>query len=860
MSDFTNLLQACSMADQQAEQTMREFEQRDFPKYITSLATEVATEGRPVPVRQLAGLLIKNALFAKEETRQKENVQRWQTLDGQVRDAVKQPLIQAIRSAEAQASRTAAQAAAEIAAIEIPYNEWPNFLPSLLENIQSPQSTDAIRITSLDCLGYTCERVAILDGPEISEQTTDSILNAIVDGIQARRPDKVRLAATNALKNSLIFAHKNMDKKAERDAIMSNICEATRCQDYMVRTAAYECIVQIAVSYYDKLQDYMTTLYELTVDTIRKDREEVAKAAIEFWSSLCEVEQDLLDEEADQTERGLPIQRPCMRYVNAALVHLAPILLETLTKQEEDVDEDTYNLHMAGFICLTCISQTVEDAAVGVIMPFVQQNIQNENWRLRDAAMMAFVSLLDGPKDETIGPSVSQSVPVLLNLLNDQHVMVRDTAAHCISRICLFHIRYIPTDIFPTLLQALVSKCGEGSPKVASQACSALYNLASAFTEEASEKQQSNALSPHMQNLLETLFRVCDRPDADEANLRVTAMEAISVLISNSANDVLPIMAQLLPAFIQRFEATFSMSDFDAGDKLKKEQTQGLLCAVFQALYRKLDKATVAPHTDTVMQQLLRVLQVKNANCHEECFTAISAISDLMEADFAKYMSALQPFLIQGLRNFQAYQLGIVVVCTVGDICRNLEGLIQPYCDDIMGALVDCLKDSSIHRSVKPPVLSCFGEIAMAIGGAYQPYMQLSMMLLMQASSTRVPDDDDDLIEYFNQLRESILEAYVGIVQGLRDGNVLNQFMQYVPNVLQFIDHIANDPNRDDFVLSKAIGLVGDLAQVMGPQIRDQINKPFVAKLLADGAATGDQSIVETSNWASSVVSQAVQG
>ena len=120
----------------------------------------------------------------------------------------------------------------------------------------------------------------------------------------------------------------------------------------------------------------------------------------------------------------------------------------------------------------------------------------------------------------------------------------------------------------------------------------------------------------------------------EQNDLRVAAMEAISVLISNSADDVLPMLAQLLPAFIQRFEATFAMQDFDAGDQLKKEQTQGLLCAVFQALYRKLDKPTVAPHTDTVMQQLLRVLQAKNANCHEECFSAISAVSDVLEADF----------------------------------------------------------------------------------------------------------------------------------------------------------------------------------------------------------------------------------
>ena len=223
-------------------------------------------------------------------------------------------------------------------------------------------------------------------------------------------------------------------------------------------------------------------------------------------------------------------------------------------------------------------------------------------------------------------------------------------------------------------------------------------------------------------------------------------------------------------------------------------------------------------------------------------------------------MSALQPFLIAGLRNFQAYQVCIVAVGTVGDISRNIEAQIQPYCDEVMNALIDSLKDSTVHRSVKPPVLSCFGDIAMAIGAAYEPYLQFSAMLLMQASSTKPPEDDEDLIEYFNLLRESILEAYVGIVQGLRDGNLLHQFYQYIPSVLQFSQELSVDPNRDEFVLSKAVGLVGDLAQALGPQIKDQMNQQFIAKLLNDAMGSGDKALVETATWASSVVTQAVQG
>ena len=147
----------------------------------------------------------------------------------------------------------------------------------------------------------------------------------------------------------------------------------------------------------------------------------------------------------------------------------------------------------------------------------------------------------------------------------------------------------------------------------------------------------------------------------------------------------------------------------------------------------------------------------------------------------------------------------------------------------------------------------------MAIGAAYEPYLQYSALLLMQAASTKVPEDDEDLIEYFNLLRESILEAYIGIIQGLRDGHILHCFLSYVPNVLQFLQDLANDPNRDDLVLGKAIGLLGDIAQSMGPQLKQQINQAFVAKLLQDAIQSGDAHLTDVANWASGQVQQAVQ-
>ena len=78
----------------------------------------------------------------------------------------------------------------------------------------------------------------------------------------------------------------------------------------------------------------MQTLFELTLTTIRVDEEEVGMMAIEFWSSVCEEEMEILDEVAEDQQNGVLSTRACAQYIQAALPHLVPVLLsDTLTKQ-----------------------------------------------------------------------------------------------------------------------------------------------------------------------------------------------------------------------------------------------------------------------------------------------------------------------------------------------------------------------------------------------------------------------------------------------------------------------------------------------------------------------------------------------
>lgn len=53
--------------------------------------------------------------------------------------------------------RTAAQCVAYLAAAELQINTWPELIPTLLNNVTSPQSTEQLMEASLDAIGYICE-------------------------------------------------------------------------------------------------------------------------------------------------------------------------------------------------------------------------------------------------------------------------------------------------------------------------------------------------------------------------------------------------------------------------------------------------------------------------------------------------------------------------------------------------------------------------------------------------------------------------------------------------------------------------------------------------------------------------------
>merc|ERR1712070_1003575 len=123
-----------------------------------------------------------------------------------------------------------------------------------------------------------------------------------------------------------------------------------------------------------------------------------------------------------------------------------------------------------------------------------------------------------------------------------------------------------------------------------------------------------------------------------------------------------------------------------------------------------------------------------------------------------------------------------------------------------------------LNRDVKPPILSTFADIALAISGDFTRFLEHSMTMLYNASQIELNSEEEEDIDYLATLHENILEGYSGIVQALRDAdkmqnsqNFSNHLVKYRENIFFLLEKkIVGKNEQEHDVLKAAISLVGD--------------------------------------------------
>ena len=197
-------------------------------------------------------------------------------------------------------------------------------------------------------------------------------------------------------------------------------------------------------------------------------------------------------------------------------------------------------------------------------------------------------------------------------------------------------------------------------------------------------------------------------------------------------------------------------------------------------------------------------------------------------------MGAFLPYLLNALNNQEEPQLCSMAIGLVSDITRALEAKVQPYCVQFMNALLNNLRSPSLGNQFKPAILQCFGDIANAIGGAFETYLSVVAQVLQQAAGISLQSEQSsnfEMLDYIVSLREGIMDAWGGIIMSCRMGGkgtfnssrilfdrtdvpVTGNLLQpYIDSIFQLLQTVYQDSNRTEALLRSSMGVVGDVSE-----------------------------------------------
>ncbi|RBA16599.1 hypothetical protein FPRO05_01323 [Fusarium proliferatum] len=845
-----------------AEQQLTQAAESNFPLYLATLVQELANDSADGSIRAAAGIALKNAFTTRDFARHQELQAKWlQQTDDETKNRVKELTLQTLNSSNTQAGTAAAQVISSIAAIELPRGQWNDLLPFLVKNVS--EGADHQKQSSLTTIGYICEsQDAELRGALVTH--SNAILTAVVQGARKEETNiEVRLAAITALGDSLEFVGNNFKHEGERNYIMQVVCEATQADDSRIQQGAFGCLNRIMALYYENMRFYMEkALFGLTILGMKSDDEDVAKLAVEFWSTVCEEEISIEDDNA-QVESSDQM-RPFYNFARVAANEVVPVLLLLLTKQDEDATDDEYNLSRAAYQCLQLYAQAVGATIITPVLQFVEGNLRHEDWHNRDAAVSAFGAIMEGPDEKVLDPIVKQALPILITMMDDQSLHVKDSTAYALGRITEACSEAIdPQTQLPTLIESLF-KGLLSSAKMAPSCCWALMNLAERFAGDLGAS--SNAVTPHFNNAVSSLLDVTARTET-ETSVRTAAYEVLNVFVQNAASESLQPVASLSDVIIKRLEETVPLQNqvVSVEDKITLEEMQNSLCTVLQAIISRLDKEII-PQGDRIMQILLQILNSVGgkSSVPDAVFATISALSTAMEEDFVKYMDAFAPFLYNALGNQDEPSLCSMAIGLVSDITRSLGERSQPYCDNFMNYLLNNLRSTTLANQFKPAILQCFGDIAGAIGGHFETYLSVVAQVLEQATTvTASPEGPYEMYDYVVSLREGIMDAWGGIIGAMKVSEKTQALQQYVPLIFNALSIIASDMNRSESLMRASMGVIGDLADAYPDgQLVDAFRQDWLTVMIKETKTNREfqPRTIETARWAREQVKRQLGG
>jgi hypothetical protein len=175
-------------------------------------------------------------------------------------------------------------------------------------------------------------------------------------------------------------------------------------------------------------------------------------------------------------------------------------------------------------------------------------------------------------------------------------------------------------------------------------------------------------------------------------------------------------------------------------------------------------------------------------------------------------------YLIYALNKYNESSLCKSALYCASNIVNAIGYQFHNYSKNIIPVLLDILTNDEASRNNKTTTITLLGEICFNIKEHFITYLDTVMKLLISAADMAVEFndyEDDETVEYINNLRFELIEAFTCISFGLDDCNSKTLFVPYVPSIFSFFKKMMANSYQHKFVNLFDLGNIKVYARIL---------------------------------------------
>ncbi|XP_007045324.2 PREDICTED: importin-4 isoform X1 [Theobroma cacao] len=720
------------------------------PQVVPALVHHLRTAKTP-NVRQLAAVLLRKKITG-----------HWAKLPHQVKQLVKQSLIESITMEHsAPVRRASANVVSIIAKYAVPAGEWPDLLSFLFQCSQSPQEDH--REVALILFSSLTETIGSTFRPHFAE-----LQALLLKCLQDETSNRVRVAALKAVGSFLEFTNDGAEVVKFREFIPSILNVSRQCL-----AAGEEDVAIIAFEIFDELIESPAPLLGDSVKSIVQFSLEVSSSqnlesntrhqAIQIISWLAKYKANSLKKQ---------------KLVTPILQVMCPLLAES---SNVDEDDDLAPDRAAAEVIDT-MALNLSKHVFPLVFEFASLSSQNANPKFREAAVTALGVVSEGCA-ELMKDKLEPVLQIVLGAMRDPEQMVRGAASFALGQFAE-HLQPEIISHYASVLPCILNALEDVSDEVKEKS----YYALAAFCEDMGVE-----ILPFLDPLMGKLLAALQN---SSRNLQETCMSAIGSVAAAAEQAFFPYAERVLELMKVFMVLT---NDEDLRARARATELVGIVAM-------SVGRTRIDPILPAFVEAAISGFGLEFSELREYTHGFFSNVAEIMDDGFVKYLPHVVPL------GFSSCNLddGSAVDIDESDD-ENINGFGEVSSDDEAHD-EPRVRNISIRTGVldeKAAATQALGLFAQHTKHSYAPYLEESLKILVRHSGYF---HEDVRLQAIIALKH-ILTAAHAIFQCQNDGSMkAKEVLDTVMNI--YIKTMTEDDDKE--VVAHACMSIADIIKDYG--------------------------------------------